>query len=168
MLEIGDVIVHLRHGAGKVVGTQTFTRNGTEREYYCIEIVGNVGMLYIPQDSVDDSRLRYALDDTSLIEAVMENDPEELDDNHQIRRTDIEKKIKSSNPRDVIQALRDLTWRDRNNKLTGTDQRLRDSALERLVDELTLSTSMTVEKVRARINQITDEAMTHHLARHGG
>ncbi len=164
MLEIGDVIVHLRHGAGKVIGTRTFTRNGTERHYYSIEIAGDAGMLYIPQDSVDDSRLRYALDDTSLIKTVMENDPQELADNHQVRRTNIEKKIKSSNPRDVIQALRDLTWRERTDKLTGTDKNLRDNALERLVNELTLSTSMTVEKVHTRINHIIDEAMSNHLS----
>ena len=164
MLEVGDIIVHLRHGAGKVIGTQTFNRNGTDRQYYCIEIAGDAGMLYIPQDSVDDSRLRYALDDTSLIEDVMENPPLELNDNHQMRRTNMEKKIKSSNPRHVIQALRDLTWREHINKLTGTDKRLRETALERLVNELTLSTSMKVEKVRARINEITDEAMTHHMA----
>ena len=53
MLEVGDAIVHLRYGAGTVTGTRTVTRDGEERQYYCIEIVNNAGTLLIPQDQID-------------------------------------------------------------------------------------------------------------------
>jgi RNA polymerase-interacting CarD/CdnL/TRCF family regulator len=163
MLEVGDAIVHLRYGAGTVTGTRTITRDGEERQYYCIEIVNDAGTLLIPQDQIDESNLRLALGDTMLIEKEMGNTPEELDDKHQLRQTAIEKKINSRNPRLIVQALRDLSWRQHTGKLTGTDKRLRDSAFEKLADELALSTSMAVETARDRVNQIVENAMQHHI-----
>lgn len=168
MLEVGDAIVHLRYGAGTVTGTRTVTRDGEERLYYCIEIVNNAGTLLIPQDQIDEADLRYALGDTTLIERVMENPPEELDDKHQIRQSAIEKKLHSRNPRLIVQALRDLTWRQYTGRLTGTDKRLRDSAFEKLVNELTLSTSMAADTARDRVNHIIEDAMQHHQASAGG
>jgi RNA polymerase-interacting CarD/CdnL/TRCF family regulator len=166
MLEIGDVIVHFRHGAGTVMGTRNIKRGGQERLYYWIEMAGNIGTLYIPKDQVDEDRLRYALHDTSLIQDVMSMMPNELNDHHQLRRNDLEKKIRSGNPQQILQVVRDLTWRQRIGKLTTSDRQMRDTALQQLVEEVALSSSQAVDGVRARIDQIIDTAMQRHLAHH--
>lgn len=164
MLEVNDIIVHLQYGTGLVTGMRTIKHDGKNREYYCIEIAGGAGTLLIPEDQVDEAELRHALNDTLLIKSEMERPPEELTDNHQLRRTNIEKKIRNNNPKLVIQALRDLVWRQRTGKLTTTDKRLKDSALEQLISELVLSTPMTVDTAQAQVDQIIDNAMQQHLA----
>ncbi len=168
MLEVGDKVVHLRYGAGTVAGRQVLRRQGKRRPHYCIELADETGTLLIPEDAIDNAELRQAMQDTSLIEDVMIAPPDVLHDNHRTRQGFIEKKLNSGKPDHVAQVLRDLTWRERTGKLTGTDRRLRKNAFERLVGEIALGASRAPEVVQRRIDGIIDDAMQRHLANHPG
>ena len=168
MVEVGDKVVHLRYGAGTVSGQRIMRRQGKRRPHYEIKLADATGILLIPEDAIEDAELRPALQDTHLIEHVMEARPDELHDNHRTRQGSIEKKLNSGQPVDIAQVLRDLTWRERTGKLTGTDRRLRKSALERLVVEVALGASQTSEAIQSRIDCIVDVAMQRHLANQPG
>ena len=168
MVEIGDKVVHLRYGAGTVTGQRVMRRQGIRRPHYEITLADATGTLLIPEDAIEDAELRPALRDTNLIENVMEAPPDALHDNHRTRQGTIEKKLNSGQPVDIAQVLRDLTWRELTGKLTGTDRRLRKSALERLVGEIALGASQTSEAIQTRLDCIVDAAMQRHLANQPG
>ncbi len=164
MVEVGDKVVHLRYGAGTVDGLRILKRQGKRRPHFCIKLADETGELLIPEDAIESAELRQAMQDTTLIEDVMSDTPDELHDNHRTRQGFIEKKLNSGKPAQITQVLRDLSWRERTGKLTGTDRRLRKNALERLVGEVALGTSSTAEDIQVHIDGIVEDAMQQHLA----
>ena len=72
MLEVGDKVVHLRYGAGTVTRQQELKRQGQPRLHFCIELADATGTLLIPEDAIEDAELRHAMQDTHLIELIMQ------------------------------------------------------------------------------------------------
>ncbi len=117
----------------------------------------------IPVDRLEDTELREAMNDMSLVREVMQRQPEELSDHHRTRQNVIEDKIKSGSPRLIAQVIRDLSWRRHNEiKLTQTDKKLEKRAQKRLLNELALGMSLTVNTVQKRMISIIEESMTSH------
>ncbi|GAB4346368.1 MAG: hypothetical protein Kow00117_23440 [Phototrophicales bacterium] len=160
MLKTGDTIVHARYGAGEVVGIREIKRDGKLTRYICIELAEERGMLMIPDDQTETDEIRPAMTDTQLICQVMNRTPNQLDDNHRTRQHAIEKQLKSGNPRQITQALRDLCWREITNHLTQTDSRLKTDALKRLLHELALNS--TALDIRDQLTRIINQAMNKH------
>jgi RNA polymerase-interacting CarD/CdnL/TRCF family regulator len=159
MFNINDAIVHPKYGAGIVKEKRTIERDGEDKDYCCIELVDNRGMLMIPQANMSGSEMRHAMTDPEVIRDVMSHEPEALDDDYKQRQSGIEVKINSHDPTLVAQALRDLRWRELTDKLTMTDLRLKDAAFDMLWREL----SLTIESAKPRLNDILDHAMQLHL-----
>ena len=166
MFEPGDKVVHIRHGAGVVLETRTIVYEGKKRDYFCVQLNDARHILMIPIESMDSEELRPALNDTDLIEEVLQNEPKELSDNYRVRQADIRTKIKSRNPRQLAQALRDLSWLEYTHKLTNTDIQLRDMVLTTLSRELALKSEMTVRKAQTALTELVEKAMQFHLAQH--
>ena len=51
-LEVGDYIVHQKHGIGKYCGLKTLTKNGLRKDYLMLEYKGG-DKLYIPVEKID-------------------------------------------------------------------------------------------------------------------
>jgi RNA polymerase-interacting CarD/CdnL/TRCF family regulator len=160
MFTTGDIVVHKRYGAGTVVGMRTLQRKGKDRRYFCIEMAGEAGTLMIPDGNVESDDLRMALNDTTLIKEVLFNPPEDLTDDHRLRKTTIETKLSTRNPRQVVQVLRDLCWREKIAQLTTTDERLKRSALDTLLKELNLNPKM--QQAKQKVDDLIEQAMHHH------
>ena len=162
MFSKGDLIVHQRYGAGTVIGIRKMERKGEERRYFCIEMVSDGGTLMIPEKRLEAADMRPALHDMKLIKEVLLKTPEELDDEHRPRQTAIEKKLDSREPRQIVQALRDLCWRQQTGKLTTTDTRLKRKAITALLDELVLNPAYTLINAREKLDTLIERAMAHH------
>jgi len=163
MFEPGDKVVHTRHGAGVVLETRTIVYEGKQREYFCIQLNDARHTLMIPVENIDSDELRPALTDTELIEEVLFIEPDELSDNYRTRQAHIREKLKSRNPRQLAQALRDLAWLERTHKLTNTDTQLRDKVLKALARELALKPNISVRAAQTAILQLVDKAMDTHM-----
>ena len=61
MFKVGDMIVHQRHGAGTVIEPRTIEHDGQTREYFCIELSGDRGLLMVPRENVNEDEIRPAL-----------------------------------------------------------------------------------------------------------
>ncbi|MDQ7025688.1 MAG: CarD family transcriptional regulator [Anaerolineae bacterium] len=166
MFELGDKVVHIRHGAGVVIETRTIVFEGKSRDYFCIQLNDARHTLMIPVENVDAEELRPALKGTQLIEEVLQTEPCELSDNYRARQADIRDKLKSRNPRKLAQALRDLAWLEYTHKLTNTDTRLRDKVIKALARELALKPETTVRNAQSAIVEIVEKAMVIHIAKH--
>ena len=166
MFEPGDKVVHIRHGAGVVLETRTIVYEGKKRDYFCVQLNEARQILMIPIENMDNEELRPALNGTDLIEEVLQNEPAELSDNYRVRQADIRTKIKSRNPRQLAQALRDLSWLEHTHKLTNTDTQLRDTVLTALSRELALKSEMTVRKAQVALIELVEKAMLLHHTKH--
>ncbi len=162
MFSPGDHIVHLRHGAGVVQGFKHFSLDGEEREYLCIRIERDEYDLMVPVDTLDEDEIRPALTDTSIIEDVMQQTPQELDDNYRARQAAIRKMLRTRNPRRLAAALRDLTWHGCREHLTNTDKQLRSEVLQALADEMALLPRLTLAKAKNRLRQWLDAMETRY------
>jgi RNA polymerase-interacting CarD/CdnL/TRCF family regulator len=156
MFSPGDHIVHQRHGAGVVQGFKNFCLDGVDREYLCIRIERDDYDLMVPIDTLDEEEIRPALTDTSIIEKVMLQNPEELDENYRARQATIRKMLRTRNPRRLAAALRDLTWHEYREHLTNTDKQLRNELLQALADEMALLPRLTLAKAKDRLRRWMD------------
>ena len=120
----------------------------------------------IPMDRLEDSELRPALDDMSIIRKVIHTEPEELSDHHRSRQNTLESMISTGKPRQLATVLRDLAWRRRlDKKITATDKKLETKAQKRLMQELAVGMSVTTTTIRQKLTNLLSEAMDkHHTA----
>ena len=158
----GDTVVHSRYGAGEVRGVREIERDGDTIRYVTIELADDRGTLMIPEDQFEEKDLRPAMTSLEVIREVLYKAPQALSDNHRVRQSKVEKHIKSGNPRKIAQSLRDLSWREATDRLTGTDSRLLGDAITRLAQELALHPTKTLNGVRKRLTSLIDEAIAHH------
>ncbi len=161
MFDIGDTIVHSRYGAGKVVGEKVVSLNGEERSYICIELTGDRGTLMVQPEEVDPEEVRETLDDLNIIREVFNSKPQKLSDQHRSRQPRLQAKIRSNDPKKVAEALRDLVWRERVDRLTETDKRIMNNARRKLMQELKISPQ--VSAANRKLNEIVEEAIHKHL-----
>lgn len=167
MFKVGDTIVHQRHGAGTVIEPRIIEHDGQKREYFCIELSGDRGLLMVPRENINEDEIRPALTDMHLIDDVFQKPPQELGNDHRVRQNTIRAKIKTRDPRQLAQALRDLSWREHTDKLTYTDSQLKDQVQRLLTQELALNPSVAPETARARLNQLVKAAITSHAEQRG-
>lgn len=163
MFRIGDSIVHLRHGAGVITETRQIEREGQKRTYVCIELTGNQGMLMVPQEKFDNGEVRPAMTDMRFIADVMKEPPQPLLDDHRARQNQIKEMVRSHDPRQLTEALRDLYWREATDKLTFTDTQLRDKLLRQLAQEISLQPDTTYEDIRRELQDMMAEIIQMHM-----
>ncbi len=158
MYSEGDQIIHPRYGAGIIVGEKNITLYGTTRAYHIVELVGGRGEVMIPVEMADED-IRPAISNMDVIEEVFSQPPAELSDDYRARQAKIQKKITTRDPREMAQALRDLTWREYTDKLTAVEQKMKSRLMKMLSREMAvMRPNMTVEKA---INQLTQ--MLHDM-----
>lgn len=164
MYEVGENVVHPRYGSGTVTEIRKFTVEGEEKRYVCIELVGDGGTAMIPISYLDDAGIREANTDLELVETIMGKVPNELQDDYRKRQSEIERKLKNGNFRKMVQALRDLAYRERVNKLSQGDMRLKDRLLTKIVHELSLNPRYKIASLKEKVQRITILAMDTHTA----
>ncbi len=168
MFAPSEHIVHPRHGAGTMLGIRTIERDGETCRYYCIELVDGRGTVMIPDERIEEAGLRAAIVDARLIRRVMGKAPNELPDDYRTRQSHIRQQIASGDPRQMLQALRDLCWYERRHRLTSVDARLKSRIQLLLTYELAVKSALDVEAARQRLNRIIRQAMQGHaLAQEG-
>lgn len=163
MFERGEHVVHPRHGAGTIVGTRTIERDGVPCRYRCIELLDDQGTVMIPEDQLEQAGLRKAIADARLIRTIMRRSPKTLPDHYRLRQERLKAKIASGDPRQLIQALRDLCWRERHRSLSSTDIALKTRAFRLLAHELALKSALEVDAAQNRLDAIIRKAMQAHL-----
>lgn len=163
MYNQGDQIIHPRYGAGTVVGEKSMTIAGTKRTYHIVELVGDRGQVMIPIDTIEDMDIRPAIKNIDLIQEVFSKTPEELSDDYRARQAVIDKKIKTRDPRQMAQALRDLAWREHTNKLTAVEQKMKTKLVKMLSREMAvIRPNMNVESATNRLTAMLYDMLQDH------
>jgi RNA polymerase-interacting CarD/CdnL/TRCF family regulator len=160
--------VHPVHGAGVITGHRTFTVEGREHRYLCVDLKdANNSKVMIPEDSLKESGLREAIGNINLVHEIMFNEPRELDDHYRTRQANIRQRIEQGGIRQLIQGVRDLCWREYSDRLTNTDKRLREHLLKRLQREVIVAHEMSKTAAKQHINGIINAALETHAQKQG-
>ena len=155
MYSRGDQIVHPRYGAGTIVGKKKLTFNGKTRPYHIVELVGNRGEVMIPVEVANDMNIRPAIEDLTIIEEVFAEPPSILSDDYRSRQAAIQKQIQTREPEAMATALRDLFWREKLDKLTSVEMKMKSSVMKMLSHEIAvICAKMTVEKAHSHLTQM--------------
>ncbi|MCY3835598.1 MAG: hypothetical protein OXF83_04050 [Anaerolineaceae bacterium] len=162
MLKRGDRIVHIRHGAGIVQGMREMTFDGNQRQYYCIRLLASHGEVMLPIDSMEENEIRTDIVEEDFIRQVMNLTPEILANDYKVRQANIRRQLTSGTPSEIVQALRDLCWRERYRPLTSADSELKLKALRLVKEELALKLQIDIEEAAKRLNDIIADAMISH------
>jgi CarD family transcriptional regulator len=158
----GDYVVHPAQGAGTLTNIATMEVAGTERHYYCIELVNGEGQLMLPIQQAEEIGLRKALRSLEEVREVMFEEPEELPSNYRSREAHVSKMIGSGELSLLIQAIRDLAWHGHQNRLTNTDARLKSEAQKLVASELAVALGISYESAQRRLNELVTKGIKKH------
>lgn len=155
MYSTGDQIIHPRYGAGTVVGKRKLTLKGKTRAYHIVELVGERGEVMIPVEAAGEMNIRPAIEDLSILEEIFALPPAILSDDYRARQASIQKQIQTREPEPLAQALRDLYWREQNEKLTAVETKMKGKLIKMISHEIAVVfPETTVDKATRQLTQM--------------
>ena len=152
--QTGDWIVHAHHGVGQIKAAEDMSMSGTETTYYRIDMINST--IWIPVDQMDDGQLRPISDSSEFTEALefLSGEPNELDQNINIRNNQIKEIINENTPSGTAQLVRDLWAREHNKgNLNESERRAYRMLTDRLVQEWSLCMEIDIEKAREMLDE---------------
>jgi CarD family transcriptional regulator len=111
--DVGDVVVHPRHGAGNVVERRQRVVEGHARTYLEIELTATALRIMVPCDAAAAVGLRPVVGPSRLREivGVLEAEPEGADRNWSARRKHYRTQLESGDVLALAATIRDLAAR---------------------------------------------------------
>ncbi len=163
MYSTGDQIIHPRYGAGTITGKKKLTFQGKTRNYHIVELVGDRGEVMIPVETATEMNIRPAIADLSIIEKAFGDPPAVLSDDYRSRQAKIQKQIQTREPDAMASALRDLFWRERTDRLTSVEMKMKSSLMQNLSREVAvIRADMTEENARVHLTQMLYRKLEAH------
>ncbi len=140
MFSIGDKVVYPMHGAGVIQSIEEKEVLGETRAYYIMRIpYGNMQVM-VPVDGYEQAGLR-AVVDPGYIGRVMETlaaASTAMDENWNRRLRDNSEKLKTGDPLQVAEVIRNLVRVERVKKLSAGEKKLLTNARKILASEMEL------------------------------
>lgn len=167
---VGQTLIHPYHGAGEVLDIENKELVEGFENYYVIHFEGNELTTRIPVRNAEEFGLRGVMSDDKLEQAmeILRQEPEELPTHFKSRRAQVEDMIRSGQPINIAEAVRDLTWRKKDEHLTKADRRLLMEGKDLLVDEMSLVADADPEEVRIQMEEALAESVKTKLASSNG
>jgi CarD family transcriptional regulator len=166
MFQVGDAVVHPAQGAGVVTDIEEFRRRGQDKSYYRIELTSPPRTsVMVPVDDAEERGVREAASASRLkrVWRVLTGSPQLLPDDFATRRAAINDKLSSGKIRRVAEALRDLSWRRRQEgHLTTTERRLYRKGMDTLAGEIAVAKGIDLEAVKLQVGDRISEGFTRH------
>lgn len=155
---VGDRVVYPMHGAGLIESVEEQQVLGRCRDYYVLRLpVGNMKVM-VPVDGVEDCGLRAVMDPATVdaVLAVLAADvpPVTSSGNWNRRfRANVDK-LKTGNPCDTAEVIRDLTHRERVKGLSSGERKMLENARRMLVSEIVLAAGIGEEVAEELIDRM--------------
>lgn len=140
MFAVGDKVVYPMHGAGLVEKIEDRQILGETRAYYIIRIKGGNMQVMVPVRGAEDIGLRYVVDSKEFDEIykVLGSESTPMDENWNRRNRDNMEKLKTGDPEQVAEVIRNLVRVDRVKKLSTGEKKLLNTAKQILCSEMTM------------------------------
>jgi CarD family transcriptional regulator len=156
-LNKGEWIVHRYHGVGEVRGVEKKRLNGKAVSYYKVKT--NDSTLWIPVDNSDTERIRPLATRSEFKKAlkVLQRPAQEMNDNHNTRKSRIRNVRKEGELIRVFRLIRDLKVRQHEKKLNTTEQRSLHRIEEQLLQEWSVCMGIEVEEARQKLEAMIED-----------
>ncbi|MBI3732737.1 MAG: hypothetical protein HY259_04675 [Chloroflexi bacterium] len=155
VFRVGDKVVHPSHGAGVICGIETHAvTTDSASSYYVISLMAaTTRRVLVPVNNVVNIGLRSAMarNKTGEVLEVLDSRPISLSNNFTERQAHLSQHVRSGNPREWAEVLRNLFWRGQKKKLSATDQEYYNRARDMLAGEIALAEGCTIDQAVKQI-----------------
>ena len=160
---VGDKVVHPYHGPGIITRVEQKEFMEGKESYYVIEIPEQGLTLHIPQHRMSITGVRPAVSDKQLDQVldILHGTPEQLPGDHKERQEQVWEKLKTNEPGQVAETVRDLMWHQHQAHLTKKDTESLDRARKMLAAEIALVDGREVAEANKAIETIMAEALSN-------
>ena len=140
MFVVGDRVVYPMHGAGLIEKIEDRQILGETRAYYIIRIKSGNMQVMVPVKGAEDIGLRYVVapGEFDEIYKVLGSESTPMDENWNRRNRDNMEKLKTGDPEQVAEVIRNLVRVDRVKKLSTGEKKLLNTARQILCSEMTM------------------------------
>lgn len=154
MFKIGDRIVFPMHGAGKITAIEEKEILGEIKEYYIMTMpIANI-KISIPVDNIESIGIRSVMseEDGKRVMDILRSEKTEMNSNWSQRFRDNLENLKTGDPFEIAEIVRNLQLRDMEKGLSSSEKKMLNSSKRMLISELIIIGSMSVEEARAMID----------------
>ena len=159
---VGDKVVHPYHGPGIITSVEQKSFVEGQERYYVIEIPDQGLTLHIPQHRIGMAGVRPAVSDEQLRQVLdtLRSKPVQLPPDHKERQEQVWEKLKTNEPFQVAETVRDLMWHQQQAHLTKKDTEYLDRARKMLAAEVALVDGREIAEANRTIETIMAEALS--------
>lgn len=154
MFKIGDKVVYPMHGAGVIEKIEEKEILGEVKSYYILHIPYGRMQVMVPVDKCKEAGLRAIVskDEVKKVLGVLSAPSTKMDDNWNRRLRDNNAKLKSGDPSQVAEVIRNLSRIEREKKLSAGEKKLLGTARQILSSEIVLVEDLSEDDVDALID----------------
>ena len=156
MFEEGDQVVYPNHGAGVIIAIENKEILDTTKQYYIIKLAIANMKIMVPVEKVDDLGIRKVIDSTEVekILVLLNDEKTEMSENWRSRYRDNLEKVKTGDPFEVGEVVRNLSLRDQEKGLATTEKKMLNDAKQTLISELMMAKNKDKKESEKMIEEI--------------
>jgi CarD family transcriptional regulator len=155
--QIGDKAVFPAHGVGEVTGIEARDYGGGRQTVYVLRILDNGMKVEIPTTATGASGLREVMskkDVDEVFEVLQEKEIAVETTTWNRRYREYMEKIKSGEPRQIAEVLRDLFLLKADKDLSFGERKMLDTAKSLLVKELSIAQGLDEDEIEEKFSQL--------------
>ena len=153
----GDWLVHPSYGIGQVKKVEKKKIEGEKIEFYRVE--GENTTYWLPVGQLEASRVRRLATRRQFRKAIklLKRTPREMDPDHTKRRSRIKEVMSTGSLRSVVRAVRDLSARNSDKRLSDTERRSLEQFIDSLVEEWAIAEGIEPHEARTELHAMLDD-----------
>ena len=155
----GDWLVHPSYGIGQVKKVEKKHIEGKKIEFYRVE--GENTTYWLPVGKLEGSRVRSLASRRQFRKAIklLKKAPRAMDPDHTKRRSRIKEVMTTGSLRSVVRAIRDLSARNSEKRLSDTERRSLEQFIDSLVEEWAIAEEIEMHEARSELKDMLDEGV---------
>ena len=148
MFQVGDQVVHRVYGLGEIIHLDEKTLSGHTDHYYVVRIRDLTLWVQVNEGDESSLRLPTPVGDFEKLFAILSGPGQPLSTDRFERRTQLADQIKDGKLTSVCSVVRDLVFRQRNQKMNDNDAAVLERAEKFLLAEWALSLSISIPQAK--------------------
>ena len=159
---VGDKVLYPNRGAGTIVAKEDLELVDGFEGYFVIEVASRRLILRVPMSMMEELGIRRVMARRKLsrVLALLSDPPEPLPDDFKERQEQVREKLRSGQPAEIAETIRDLSCREQQSYLTKADTKLLAQGRDLLIDEA----AIVLDKETVAVEQLLDKALSVHIA----
>jgi CarD family transcriptional regulator len=160
-LAVGDKIVHPHHGPGTITSIEQKEFLEGSELYCVIEIPAQGLILHIPKHRMEEIGVRRAMSKAQIrrMLATLRKSPHVLPDDYKERQEQVSEQLRTGDPIQIAETVRDLTWHDHRAQLTKKDTDYLDRGRKLLAAEMALVSESEITEASRTLEATLTVAM---------